>query len=56
MTLQKTNQTISNAENSMCKEMYRPMHGTLMPMTKHILAFALQKHKSAFLLPKRKKE
>jgi len=24
-----------------------------MPMTKYILAFALQKHRSAFLLPKR---
>lgn len=38
------------------KEFYRLMHGTLTPMTKHILAFVLQKHKSAFLLPKRKNE
>jgi len=27
MTLQKTNQTISNAENSTWKAFYRPMHG-----------------------------
>jgi hypothetical protein len=35
------------------KHFIGPCMETSMPMTKQVLAFALQKNKSAFLLPKR---